>query len=168
MTTIGQASEINVRTTLNNSFNTALAAFTLPSWLTLPTVYVYWSEDEPILPAYGIAHFGVDSEMRWQGNTDGTNTVLHDTALMEISAFASRSNVNWAAQLQTMGDIVRTWRADNPNVRIKDYAANQSSPANTNFLVRLEDLREVEVVDDPNPDVRRRRMLISYRWVYRA
>lgn len=168
MTTIAQTSEFNVTATLNYHFYAALAAFTLPSWLPLPTVYADFPESEPTLPAFSLTHFGVDSARRWQGDSDGTNKATLDTALMEISAWASRSNVNWSAQIRTMTDLIKSWAVANANLRVKDYAASLSAPSDTAYLVRLRDAREVDVMTDPNPDVRRRRVLIAYRWVYRA
>lgn len=168
MTTIRAASNFNVEASLNASFNAVLATFSYPTWLTQPPIAWDMPHETPTLPCFSIHHIGVSSD---NDGHDGTYAVTRDTALMEINCWATRTNnANWSAQLRTMTDIVKTWRALNRGgVIVKDYAASQSAPQNTSYLVRfVEDARVVDTQPDTNPAIERRRVLIPYVWHFRA
>jgi len=170
-TTIAQTSTYNVETSLNAWLRTQLTAVTRPAWFpALPGIITDTPEKAPSLPAFSIFHIPVDSRGDWQGRivSSAGGKGLWNRGIMEVDAWVTRANKNWLAQLRTMEDMVMTVLANTTEVAISDYAANQSSPSTTSYLVRLRDTRAVATAPDPNPDIERRRMLVTYEWVYRS
>ena len=172
MTTISQASTYNVEATLNNHFRTQLAAVTRPSWLaTMPAITSSNPEAAANLPAFSLYHLPVGVYDKWQGRAVGEDKQgAEAVAIMEINAWVSRRDADWQAKLRTMRDMVETVyiNASNASVIIKDYAANRASPSDTSYLIRLDKMAAVQTAPDPNPDIERVRVLITYSWIYRS
>ena len=173
-TTIQQASIFNVQATINTAYGTALAAITRPSWLaSMPALVYVWPETGITPPAFSFTHIDVGATDSYGGRVVdawGVQKGLPKEALLDVGCWVTRhANANWNAQLNTMKDMVYTVTSNTPQLVIKDYAANQSSPSDTVFLVRLGDIVTVGTVpDQDNPDIERVRILITYRWVYRS
>jgi hypothetical protein len=168
MTTIQQSSITNVEATLNDAFSTALSGFTFPAayFSQQPGVVMIAEEAEPTLPAYSLNHINVSSD---DVGTEGTYRAMSTMQIMEVNAWVSRASANWLAQLRFMVDTIHTWRSLNHStIRIKDFAANPSSPSTTAFLIQLGEVNLVATSPDPNPDIERRRVLVYYRFYYRA
>lgn len=169
MTAIATTSVFNAEATLNAWLRAGIQAYSLPSWLSAtPTVTTNLPEAVASLPAFSVHHHSVNTYDRWQGRAvgDGKRGVLY-VAIMEINAWVSRSNYNWQAQLRSMQDMVMTLFAETTEVPLKDYATSQSNPTLTGYLIRLERLVTVSTAPDPNPDIERARMLLTYSFVYR-
>lgn len=164
-------SNFNVEATLNAHFAAALATFALPSWLaTVPPVVLIPSDIALAAPCYAVFHIPVESRDLYQGRTGeaGVRTT-RDEALMEISAWTSSSRGPWLAQLRTMTDLVKHWHNRHAQIVIDDYASDPDDAAATPYKINLMDIREnARQQDTDNPDLWRVRMLISYRWHYRA
>ena len=172
MPTVQQTSYFNIEGTISTSFNTAIAAFSLPSWLpTRPTVILDWAEIAASLPSFGVTHIPVSLTQSFQGmNVGGGKRGMPSLDIFEVSCFVSRSNnANWLAQLRTMKDWVVTWAGDTKQLVIKDYAANQSSPSDTEYLINFMDIAPLaSQPDNANPGVERQRILLDYRHVHRV
>lgn len=169
MTTIQQTSVFNVEASLNKHMETELVAITKPSWLSSYTLYETWPEKSPSLPAFSINHINVGFDDVWEGRgVGGSYKGLAGTQILEVNAWVTRKSRNWIAQLRTMVDMVMTVIGRTTEVVIKDYAADLSSPSNTTYLIRIDDVQVVETAPDPNPDIERKRILITYSWVYRS
>jgi hypothetical protein len=180
MTTINQTSHVNVEYTLNNWLAADLAAISRPSWLPSNPPLVFDAPDiESSLPCFSVAHLPLASQDEFLGRQAGNGQGLVRSALLEVSAWVSRANPNWIAQLRTMEDMLATVVAATSSKLIKDFAANPSSPATTAYKVNIQGLERVRstlgqsaaeaaaVEVGANPDLRGRRMFIGYWWVYR-
>jgi hypothetical protein len=172
MTTIAQTSVYNVEATLNAWMRAGLTAVTRPSWLTpLPAIVTHVPEAAASLPAFSLTHIPVSMDVDWQGNVVGSTASSKgaaNTQIMEVSAWVTRASKQWLAQIRTMQDMVMTVLVNAASVVVKDYAADQDNPADTAYLVRLRDARIAATAPDPNPDIERRRILVTYEWIYRS
>lgn len=169
MPTIAAASHFNAEASLNASFATFVNAVTLPAWLSRPAVVYDAPDIEPSVPCYSLFHIPVSSADPYQGSRESASyRVSVETQMVEISAWASRADVNWMAQLRTMNDIVKTWRLQSRHIVLMDYATSQSAPSATSYRLELDEVIETGVEPNPNPGIERRRMMVTYKWTYRA
>src|SRR5689334_8702320 len=109
MTTINQTSHVNVEYTLNNWLGTDLAAISRPSWLPNAPPLVFDAPDiESSLPCFSVAHLPLEGTDEFLGRQVGGAQGLIRHALLEVSAWVSRADPNWIAQLRTMEDMLAT------------------------------------------------------------
>ena len=168
-TAIEQTNTVNIQYSLNAHMRTALAAITKPSWLASYTYATNNPEATASLPAISVNHIPVSMRDLWQGRAVGNGkTGMKYSALMEVNCWVSRSSTNWNAQLRTLQDMVLTVLGNTKQVVILDFVGDQESPTATGYLVRTGDAEIVNTAPDPNPDIERRRILISYWLVYRS
>ncbi len=146
-----------------------MTAITRPSWLpTLPEFVFTMPEGSVPTPSWSVHYIDVMLEHKWLGNVTDTGAGAKSYALMEINAWVNRKgSFDWLAQINTMVAMVKDAVGRTSNVQISDYMTNPSSPTPTNFLVRLGDIEVVATMQDPNPDIERKRILVSISWIQR-
>lgn len=169
--TLQPTSTFNVTASLGSHFVSFLATVVYPSWLTQPAVS-YFADDlsiEDNLPCYSLYHIPVGSQDIYQGRTGVASNTTRETALLDVSCWVARDDAKtWQAKLRTMADIVKAWHNRSASIVVMDYATSLSAPAATQYLVRLTGADGVETGPDPNPDIERARILVSYFWHMRA
>lgn len=172
MTTIAQTSVMNAEYSFNAWLRAQLTAITLTSetWLSTPGIYTNNPEATANLPAFSVNHIPVTFDSEWQGHIVDSvgGKGLNATQIAEVNCWVSRKTTNWLQQLRTMQDMVLSVLAAASDIVISDYVTNPSSPASTVYLLRLRDARATPTVQDPNPDIERRRVLVTYEWIYRS
>lgn len=159
----------NAEASLNSWLSNAIGDFELPAWMTAPKVVTNLSEAIASLPAFSVHHHSVNTYDRWQGRAvgDGKSGVQY-VGIMEINCWVSRRSRNWLAQLRIMQDMVMTLFVRTREVAVLDYVTSQSDPVATGAIIRLEGINTVTTAPDPNPDVERARMLLTYSFIYRS
>jgi hypothetical protein len=173
MTTIHATSTWNVEASLNAYFKTAFTNFTRPAAFNL-TALPRFVENTPEvtanLPAFSFFHIPVGGMDIYQGRqAEAGTSVLLMLGLLDISAWVSRSNTSWNAQLRGMHSMIESAYLDSKaGIRIKDYQTNPTNPQNVAYRIVLRDLDETAVSVDPNPDIERRRFLVKYQWHLRS
>lgn len=120
------------------------------------------------------AHFlGYDeAPTTYQGRgTSGATHGARQHGLLEVSAWVSRENVQWRAQLAQMIDAVTASvlgaMASGSAIIVKDFYTSSTTPADTAYRITLEDVEVRTPPTDPNPDIERKRILIGFTWVER-
>lgn len=162
-------SSFNVEASLNAWLIAEVATASKPGWLAVVTVVVNHEEVTASLPCLSVTHIPVSARDAYQGRiVSATQVGRAMTALMEINAWVSRDDYGWQAQLRTMQRIVEQAATQDVGVLILDYESNTASPAATGYRVLLDDLQILTAPPDPNPNIERRRMQITYRWTLRV
>lgn len=178
MPTVQQTSTFNVIATINKSLETAVSGFSLPAWLpTRPTVAFDWNDAALTAPSFATIDIPVIDSNEYQGMHVGSGKRGYKSLnIFEVSCWVSQNNitentpnVSWQAQLRTMSDWVSTWAGDTKQLIILDYAANQSTPSNTEYLITFGDVAPlVHQPDSVNPALIRKRILIDYWYIKRV
>lgn len=168
MAIVHPSSVFNVRATINQWFQTTVNTFTLPSWASAFT-YVFTMPEQGIsVPCYSLFHIDVSQTREYQGNhASETEYGQVATALLEVSAWVSRSDPNWLAQLGLMESLARAAVGTSQGIVIQNYLTVPGTPTATTFKIDLGEFETLETSPDPNPDIVRKRMLMRYNWVYR-
>lgn len=175
MTTLHVTSTFNIESSLNAHFAEHLGVIET-TWFLAPlridslNVRVVYNMPEVTLntPCFSIVHLGGGAGMQYQGNTEGyTTKTTRNYGQMDISAWVSRDKkVNnqtvWSSQLAFMQDMIMQVYQLYPNIPIRDYLSSPGFPADTGYLVRMQNLSVVQTAADPNPNIERRRVLIAY------
>lgn len=176
MTTLHVTNDFNVEASINAAIQTALAAVTLPAWLTFASnsVVVDWPEITENTPCFSIAHFDNTSSDNYQGRGDGAgNRAVRENGLMEVSAWVSRDQKYlgqdiWVARIRYMESMIKSVFIAAPTVLIKDYYTSLTAPALTGYKVNMGVPGFVQTRPDPNPAMMRRKAVVSYWWDLRA
>lgn len=172
MTALKQATSFNVEASLNEWMRAALAAFSLPAWITtLPTIVYDFPQVSAAIPCFSFVHLPVDIDSNFQGkNVGGGDKGGRATGIMDVSCWVSRSKApnSWYPILMILRDFVLSTAEATSTVVISDYQTSLSAPAATVYKINIDHAAVVEVVHDPNLDVERKRILIDYSYVYRA
>ena len=118
-------------------------------------------------PAFSIVHLGVTEEVLTQGDlVDGGQRGTRQHGIADVSCWAyAQDNYNWNRDLMTMRDMVKKLFAANKAFMIVDGYANTATPPNTPYILRIQRVAEEPTLPDPNPNVKRRRMLVYY-WYF--
>ena len=175
MTTLSYTmGEYSVQSSLDLFCKTSLG-LELPSWFTWvygttpPRSLNFGYPEQPLnFPSFGVTHLGDVGEDYFQGDrADGTYKGIRRAAMMEINCWeSSKNNPAWSQHLRQMSDMVHKLFRNNRTVDMYNFS-NPSSPSKLTALIRIERIREVDTVPDPNPSVKRKRVLVTYSWIER-
>jgi hypothetical protein len=158
----------------------------LDAWLTealttykpalVPSVtIVYQSPEQPLTPpCWSVTFLGVvPMSQPAQGRYVGDGLYGERKAgIMEVSCWVTRKNTAWAAQLAQMADavycgVLSTMQLGSA-VIIRDFYTNAVTPAATGYRIVIEGAEDRNPPADPNPDIERRRIIITFNWVQRV
>jgi len=162
-------STFNVEATLNAWANTLITGASLPTWLPSVGVVFDMAEISASMPCYSLHHIPVSREDRYQGRVVGAGQKGRaGVGLFEINAWVSRQSANWQAQLRSMERIIESAATSTASIVITDYETDPFTPVATSYRVLLQEFNILATAPDPNPDIERRRMQITYRWTLRV
>jgi hypothetical protein len=178
-----QFGSYNVTNSINHFIRTNLG-LSVPKWMTWNygvteprTLNFYWPDQPLNFPSFSVTHHASDPVMSFEGDrADGTYRGIRRQGSMEINCWvleiilnkdgSQTKNTQWMLQLQTMRDMVFKLLEQNRFIPLYDC----SDPLNLvalNAVVTIKDIRETTLVPDPNPAVKRIRILATYRWTER-
>lgn len=168
MTTLHATSVYNVRGSVNSWFATKAATLTLPASVTY-TLIVQWPETDMPVPSIALTHADVSRTKDAMGRVVGGGYGGSAAGLLDISAFVSRNNRNWQAQLSALQSVIEAVFAGTGAIGIKDYLTTPNAPTTTVYGVRFGSLDMGETMPFAgNPDIMRSRSLIRYDWTLRT
>lgn len=156
--------EFNASRSLNKFIKDNLNA-TLPTWHnTAFTIYYDWPDAPASPPCFTVAHLGGFEVTRTQGNSlGGTSRGQQMRRVVEISCWVdSQDNDSWVRDLTQMRDMVMKMFSVTREVMVYDLYSSTTSPTTTGYMIRIVGVEDVDVPPDPNPNIRRRRLLVSY------
>jgi len=175
--------EHNAEGTFNSWLNTNLTGAGVPWWMPSARVVFDYPETELIGgysgAAFSVTHLGSDVAQTYQGrNTLGGSAGHTREGLADVSCWISRSEemvgkvgrYQYARRLRTMADMVTYLCASARDTELLDVYSGTAAPTGIGALVRIGAANEAAVAnpDPANPDLFRRRFLVSYRWVERV
>lgn len=161
----------NVRWSMNAWIIGMINSYPLPFSLdATPGIAVDFPDDiAGKTPLFSLVHIPIDGVSPWQGKRaeNGVGAAL-TTAFLEVDAWVSRADYRWMSQLEDMHSIIQSAALGTTTIVIQDYITNQSNPPATAYRIMVGDMTVSATDPDPNLDIRRRRMMIKYSWVYRS
>jgi len=131
---------------------------------------------EPIdCPVVSVSPLGTsnDPQMTWQGGNTITGQVGRGKfGVLEVDLWASRGAQNWRRQLKQLFDLlskeVTTLLKTGGALNIKDFYTSDTAPQSVAYLVRIDGIEESPTAHDPNPEIERKRIILTYSWVERV
>lgn len=171
MIQLSSVNTFNVQATMNQWMGAHLALFALPAWLTSaqPAIVLGADDITASIPCFALFHLPVTLDHAYQGGHVGGGMLGADeTGLMEVSCYTSANDPQGQALQRLMRDWVKALVVADRVVSILDFQGDLYNPVASGYKIDISDLTEVETQADPNPDVQRARMLISYSYTFRA
>lgn len=159
----------NVQGSLNYAFQNNINT-NLPGWVSASFPVIFNYPDEPLVfPCFSVTHLGGFDEPLSEGDlVDAGLRGQRVNAIAEVSAWQSaKDNYNWPRDLVVMRDMVKKLFGGTRTIVVADYYSSPSNPSNTNYVIRIERVDEVAFAPDPNPNVKRKRLLVHYYYVER-
>lgn len=175
---------VNVTDSVNFFIKNNLGS-SLPSWMdwnngvTQPRPLNFSYPDQPLsFPSFSVTHHSSDPLIYSEGDrADGTWKGTIRQGMMEINCWTLElvldkngnpvgKNNQWRVQLYTMRDMVYKLLQQNRFITLYDFTT-PTAPTALAALIRIKDMRESSVLPDPNPAVKRLRILVSYVWTER-
>ena len=168
----------NVEGSLNDWIRVNLTAWGLPTWMPSAKLVFDWPEDKLINGysghAFTVAHLGAPEPMeRYQGRGVDINSAGQKMMnIVEVDCWVSKQAAGGAAQgrLRQVGDMVEKLFSSGREVQIKNLYTGTASATGLNALIRLSPAvgQHVSNPDPNNPDLYRRRYLVTYWWIERV
>lgn len=170
MATLHVANPYNIKYSIINYFIDQLAAITPPAILGSYTTPVDEPEAPITPPAISFFNIPAGSRYLYQGNrVSSTEKGARSFGILDASAWAAREAIQWSAQLDIMQAMVEQVAIDaNNGIAVYDFAASPTMPPLYPYLIRIIETEVVQTAPDPNPDLERRRILVSYFWTQRV
>lgn len=161
----------NVRGSFNEYFRVQLTAAGLPSWLPAAVVN-YDHPNQPLTcPSFSVAHLGTVAQEIAQGrHLDPGWRGARQVGMVEVSVWESQSRASGYVErnLRQMADLAVRVFATGAVVPILDVYGDGAAPTANGTILRVGPLTEEPEAADPNPDVRRVRLMGRYEWLQRV
>lgn len=156
----------------------------VPQWMTWnygvaqPRTLNFNYPDQPLnFPSFSVTHHQSRPAIYSEGDVaDAGYRGIIRQGQMEINCWAieiiqdsagnTTKNEKWMLQLQQMRDMVFLMFQKRRNLPMYD-CTDPNNLVPLNYIVRITDMQEAAVLPDPNPAVKRTRILINYRWTER-
>ena len=162
----------NVEGSFNDFFVTQLTAKGLPEWMPSAVVNFDYPQQPLTYPSFSVVHLGgPDAVEVAQGRTlDPGWRGARQMGLAEISCWESqkRSNDAHVRNLRQMRDMAARVFATGAALPILDIYGTTGTPTANGTIIRAGPLRTEVAPPDPNPDVKRVRLIAQYIWLERA
>jgi hypothetical protein len=166
----------NVEGSLNEWVRVNLTAAGVPSWM--PSARVVFDMPRTDLisghggHAFAVTHLGAPDVIEaYQGhNTYGGSAGQLMTNLMQVDCYISREQAGEAynAKLRQQGDMVTRLFSTGTSVLISNLYTGAGAPTANGGVITLHPARGQGVPQEPNPDLKRLRYLVSYQWMERV
>ena len=140
-----------------------------PDWTNdLPINFDY--PNQPLVfPSFSVTHLPSNEVQRYGGDgVGGGNKGVLETAIADISCWVDSTNAqDYQMKLRQMVDMVKKLFRQNVDIPILGLYSSVTAPSQTGYIVKVRSIRETPSSPDPNPAIKRVRILVSYNWVQR-
>ena len=133
------------------------------------TINFDYPEHPLVFPSFGITHLGSEPLPGMsQGDRAGTTWKgVRRFGVCEVNCWVtSKDNANWMMHLRVMRDMVFKLFQQNRAIALYDLTT-PTAPSALSAVTRVLEMREVATEMDPNPSVKRKRILITHHWTER-
>lgn len=174
VSSIHPANVANARYTIKRWVVEAVADYDWPSYLDAVRVIMDMPETEANLPAISISHLQFITSDNYQGrNAENGVMAVKATDTAEIGLWASRSALwngaeCWMLQLEHMQSFMMSLYTANPTLQLWDVSTDYNNPVSVPYKLNFRSLNAVQAAADPNPDVMRIRLLLTYNFNMRS
>lgn len=160
--------EYNVQGSLNKFILNNLGS-SLPTWMTSLTLNFDYPNIPLTFPSFSVTYFPTREIQRFEGDrAEGSNKGVTKKGIVEINGWIdSTSSQDYQMRLRQMKDMIEKLFRQNPAISILDIYSSTSNPQATGYILRITDINELQVNQDPNPAVKRVRMQIGFIWTER-
>ena len=169
--------DVNVQGSFNKFFQDNITAYGLPSWITGVSVYFDFPDQGlTAFPSFSVVHMNKIQRNVAQGRiVRGTpmQSGMWNDGLVDISCWASTRRSGGAynnsamLQMRSMRDMVMNVMHSASGIHIRNIYADTANPTSLSALIRIRDIEEMPTPTDPDPSIRRSRMLVSYYYLER-
>ena len=161
----------NVEGSFNNFFRRNLTGAGLPTWMSSAVINYDYPRKPLTFPSFSVTHIGATPFAIAEGNVlDAGYRGVRQVGLAEIDAWESitRDPTGYQRNIRQMRDMVARIFATGAAIDILDVYGTTASPTAIGALIRARPAETIEAPPDPNPDIVRIRMLITYNWLERV
>lgn len=161
----------NVEGSFNDFFETQLTAKGIPAWMPSAVVNYDFPQKPLTFPSWSVTHLGAEPGQEFEGrNLDPGWKGGEQIGMVEISCWESyaRAQGSHPQYLRQMRDMVARVFATGAAFAILDVYGSTAAPTGNGTIARCGRVSHAPAPPDPNPDVARVRMLVTYRWMERA
>lgn len=161
----------NVAGSFNDFFVTQLTAKGIPAWLPSAVTNFDYPQQPLTYPSWSVTHLGSEPLEVAEGRAlDPGWRGAERLGIAEINCWHSygAAGYNVAGYLWQMRDMAARVFATGAAISILDIYGSTSAPTGNGTIIRAAPAREGAAPPDPNPDVKRIRLLVQYRWLERV
>jgi hypothetical protein len=161
----------NVIGSFNDYFEREITAKGAPAWLPSAVVNYDWPQQPLTFPSWSVTHLGTETREVAQGrHLDPGWRGAEQIGLAEISCWESYQRAPGVAwrNLRTLRDMAARMFATGAAVPILDVYGTTGTPTGNGTILRAGPVREAPLGPDPNPDVLRVRLLVTYNYLERV
>lgn len=161
----------NVEGSFNQFFTVQLTAKGLPSWLPSAVVDYDWPDKALTYPLWSVTHLGSIPQEIAQGRTlDPGWRGVRRVGLAEIDVWASYQYTTGNADMYSriMRDMAARVFATGASFPILDVYGTTAVPTGNGTIIRAGPVEDAGRMPDPNPDILRRKLTVTYKWIERA
>ncbi len=169
--------DVNVQGSFDKFFQDNITAFGLPSWITgVNTYFSFPDQGLTAFPSFSITHMAkVQSEIAQGRIVRGTpmQSGVRNDGLADISCWVSTRfsgggyNNSAVLQLRSMRDMVMNVMHSASGIPIRNVYGSTANPTSLSALIRIRNVEEVPTPTDPDPSIRRSRILVGYYYTER-
>jgi len=166
------ANVFNIENTLNTWFNTQIATYSPPAFFSGfdGDRVIFDMPEQPLQPPqFSASHLFIRTEDLYQGRRVSTADVgQRYYAFMDISAWVTRGNANWLAELRWMASILNDAVNQALSVNLTEFLDDYPNSSSANQAIYIDGLEARQVGSDPSPDLKRERFLVRYHTLLRS
>ena len=161
----------NVEGSFNNHFATWLTAQGIPTWLSSAVVNYDYPNKPLTFPSWSVTHLGASPVEVAEGrHLDPGWRGAMQIGVAQIDCWESEQRASGQSYLhiRQMRDMAARVYATGAAIAILDIYGSTANPTANGTIIRANPAGDAPIPIDPNPDIVRRRLTVTYRWLERA
>lgn len=161
----------NVEGSFNNFFKTYLTAQGIPAWLPSAVVNFDYPNRPLTFPSWSVTHLGASPVEIAEGRIlDPGWRGAMQIGVAQIDCWESQQRASGQdyMHIRQMRDMAARVFATGAAISILDIYGSTANPTANGTIIRASPVSDTLIPTDPNPDIVRRRLTVTYRWLERV